>query len=202
MGVDYSLSPEHRHPAALEDVAEALIWIGGNGGAYGLDATRMALGGDSAGANLAIASAIRWRDAGSMDGTIKALLLNYGVYDILSRESYRTYDGDRYMLTADEMAEFWRNYIDGAPEDAGALARPLLADLGGLPAAFLCIAQCDILADENREMARLLKQAGNDVRAEIYRGATHSFLEAASISPLANRALDDASRWLAQRLAS
>ncbi|MGD9810790.1 MAG: alpha/beta hydrolase [Sphingobium sp.] len=200
VGVDYSLAPEHPYPAALNDIAEALDWIGDNGSAHGLDSSRMAIGGDSAGANLAIASALRRRDPVSSDVSVRALLLNYGAFDVLSRESHRRYDGDRYMLTAEEMLDFWNDYIEGPPEEAGAEARPLLADLSELPPTFLCIAECDILADENREMARLLAQAGNDVHAEVYRGATHSFLEAVSISSLANRALDDASRWLAQRL--
>ena len=76
------------------------------------------------------------------------------------------------------------------------LARPLLADLTGMPPTFLCIAECDILADENREMADRLRAAGVAVETKVYRGATHSFLEAVRIAPLADRALEDAAAWL------
>ena len=74
--------------------------------------------------------------------------------------------------------------------------------LRGLPAAFLAIAECDILADQNRLMADRLRAAGVPVEARIYRGATHSFLESVSISALASRAFDDAAQWLRMTLAS
>ena len=70
------------------------------------------------------------------------------------------------------------------------------AELRGLPDTFLTIAECDILADQNRLMADRLRAAGVRVEAHVYRGATHSFLEAMSIAPLAVRAIEDASRWL------
>ena len=97
------------------------------------------------------------------------------------------------------MTDFWVNYL---PSEAASdpLARPLLADLRGLPSTFLCIAECDILADENREMADALAKAGVPVTARIYQGAAHSFLEAVSISPLADRALSEASDWLSETL--
>jgi len=197
LGVDYSLSPEARFPAALDDVTEAVDWLRAEGAAHGIDPHRMALGGDSAGGNLALSTALRLRDAGQ---GVQALLLNYGAFDTEIRASHARYDGDRYMLTADEMVAFWRDYLgdDLAPQDV--LARPLRADPAGLPPTFLCIAECDILADENLEMARRLRARGVDVDARVYRGATHSFLEAASISPLAERAIDEAASWLQSRL--
>jgi acetyl esterase len=100
------------------------------------------------------------------------------------------------MLTVPEMADFWDNYLRDSADERDPLARPLLADLTGMPPTFLCVAECDILADENREMAERLKAAGVEVEAQIYRGATHSFLEAVQIAPLADRALADAAAWL------
>jgi acetyl esterase len=198
VGVDYSLSPEVRFPRALEEIAEVLAWLRAEGTAAGLDATRVAIGGDSAGANLSLASMIRARDRG--EPLVQAMLLNYGAFDEAPRDSHARYGGEGYMLAPDEMDWFWRNYR-GQDRSIDPLAHPLHARLDGLPPAFLCIAECDILADENREMARLLAEAGVEVTAEVYRGATHSFLEAVSISALADRALTEESDWLKRTLA-
>ena len=111
------------------------------------------------------------------------------------------YGGPRFMLTADEMAAFWRDYLR-SPEDAeNPLASPMLADLAGLPPAFLAIAECDILAEQNLLMVERLKAAGVPTRAEVYAGASHSFLEAVAVSPLSARALDEASAWLKEACA-
>ena len=200
VGVDYSLSPEVRFPVALDEAQAVCAWLGEHGAAHGIDAGRLALGGDSAGANLALSTALRLRDAGR---DAAALLLNYGAFDTVERASHARFDGDRFMLTVPEMAAFWENYLgpDGAAREHP-LARPMLADLHGLPPAFLCIAECDILADENRVMADRLRDAGVNVTATVYPGATHSFLEAVEISALADRALGEAADWLRGRLAS
>jgi acetyl esterase len=155
---------------------------------------RYAIGGDSAGANLAVSSTICLRDAG--EALPAALLLNYGAFDGTPRPSFARYgDGDRYMLTGPEMDAFWQDYLGPAPV-ADSLARPLLADLGNLPPTWLCVAQCDVLLDENVEMARRLTEAGADVQLRIYDGATHSFLEAVAISGIARRAIAEAAEWL------
>ena len=198
VGIDYSLSPEARFPVALDEAEAVWAWLGAQGAAHGLDAERLALGGDSAGANLALSTALRLRDARK---GAAALLLNYGAFDTVERASHARFDGDAFMLTSAEMAGFWENYLgpDGTAHDHP-LARPILADLHGLPPTFLCIAECDILADENLFMADRLRDAGVAVTATVYRGATHSFLEAVEISALADRALDDSARWLRDRL--
>lgn len=194
VGVDYSLSPEVRFPVALDEIGAVCAWLRDHGAAYGIDATRIALGGDSAGGNLALSSALKLRDAGH---PVQALLLNYGAFDNVTRTSHARYDGDAFMLTSSEMAEFWENYL--GPSAAAAddpLARPLRADLRDLPPTFLCVAECDILLDENLEMAARLRAAGVAVDARVYPGATHSFLEAVGISALADRAMSEAAGWL------
>jgi acetyl esterase len=192
VGVDYSLSPEHRFPRALDECVEVVSAI--RAGVTGLDPERVAIGGDSAGANLAVATSVRLLASGA--AAPSGMLLNYGAYDRAHTASYRRYDGDRYMLTADEMDGFWRNYLRTEADAGDPLACPLRADLRGLPSAFLAIAECDILADQNRLMADRLRAAGVRVEAHVYRGATHSFLEAMSIAPLAVRAIEEASAWL------
>lgn len=197
VGLDYALSPEHRFPRALEDVDACIHWLRRNGSAFGLSVERLAIGGDSAGGNLSLAATLRLRDRG--ETLPVALLLNYAALDTEPRPSYNRYDGDPYMLNVDEMRDFWINYL-GKPTTDDPYARPLLADLTGLPPVHLCIAECDILADQNTELADRLEAAGVEVSAIVYSGATHSFLEAVSISSCADRAIQDASDWLSSFL--
>ena len=197
IGLDYSLAPEHRFPTPLDDVDACLDWLAEHGRAYGLNTAQVALGGDSAGANLALCATLRRRDRGQPLPC--ALLLNYAALDLKPRASWHRYDGDPYMLGAAEMQDFWRGYLGTATTD-DPYARPLLADLAGLPAAHLCVAECDILLDENIELRDRLQRAGSDVSCKIYPGATHSFLEAARSSKLADRAIGDAAAWLAKQL--
>lgn len=195
VGLDYSLSPEHRFPKALEDIDACLSWLRENGEQFGLKTKRIAIGGDSAGGNLSLATALRLRDRG--DIIPSALILNYAALDTEIRRSYDVYDGEPYMLETDEMKAFWLDYL-GKPTTDDPYARPLLADLQGLPPVHLCIAECDVLLDENLVLEQRLKEAGVEVSSIIYKGATHSFLEAVKSSACANRALEDASLWLAE----
>lgn len=197
IGLDYSLSPEHRYPRALDDVDACVAWLRRDGHAHGLNVDRLAIGGDSAGGNLSLAAALRLRDRG--DELPVALLLNYAALDTEARPSYKRYDGPPYMLFVDEMRDFWINYL-GKPSTDDPYARPLLANLEGLPPVHLCIAECDILADHNLELADRLEATGVKVSSVVYQGATHSFLEAVSISDCADRAIQDAADWLARFL--
>ncbi|MBB3912578.1 alpha/beta hydrolase [Sphingomonas desiccabilis] len=197
-GIDYSLSPEAKYPTALDEVVEALRTLRRDAAAYGVDADALAIGGDSAGANLSVAACLRLRDAG--EPLPRAMLLNYGAFDPVETPSYARYDGPAYMLTIPEMNQFWANYVSDAAALNDPYVAPARANLAELPAALLAIAECDILADANRAMASRLEAAGVPVEMHVYSGATHSFLEAVSVSGLANQALDDAARWLADRL--
>ena len=197
VGVDYSLAPEAKFPRPVEEIVSVARWVRSEGASAGLNPANIAIGGDSAGGNLAVATNLALIAAGQQP--LDAQLLNYGAFDPDPRPSHDHFGGPDYNLTSEEMTDFWVNYL---PPDAASdpLARPLLGDLSGLPPTFLCIAECDILADENWEMAEALEQAGVAVTARSYEGAAHSFLEAVSISPLADRALTEASDWLSQVL--
>ncbi|MHB9879538.1 alpha/beta hydrolase [Pacificimonas sp. ICDLI1SI03] len=194
LGPDYSLSPEAPYPAALEEIGAVLEWVRANAADFGLDGEAVFIGGDSAGANLAIGTALRERDAGRTD--LRGLLLNYGAFDPRPRGSWRLLNGPDYMLADDEMAEFWRNYIGDRQIEHVPYAAPLSADLLGLPPTHFCIPSGDILADENLELAEKLRDAGVAVDVREYPEATHSFLEAVSIAPLAGQALDRSAQWL------
>ena len=200
VGIDYSLSPEAKFPTALNEVVAAIEWLRSEGAAHGITPARLVIGGDSAGANLSVAAALKLRELGRPP--LRSMLLNYGAFSPEPSASFSRYDGPRYMLTVDEMKYFWTNYTRDATDFRDPLAVPLLADLQGLPPALISFAGCDILADGNRAMAARLAAAGIPTEVLVYPGATHSFLEAVSIAPLADRALADAARWLRSQLSA
>ena len=200
LGVDYALSPEAKFPVALEQVETVALWLRSAAADLGLDPDRVAIGGDSAGACLSMAAAIKLRDRGLGD-FLKAMLLAYPVFDTeVSEEADHRYGGETYMLSGAEMAGFWSNYLSGPTDAQNPLARPMLADVAGLPPACLSIAECDILAEQGLAMDARLRAAGVAVKTEVYRGATHSFLEAVSIAPIARKAIDDGADWLREAL--
>lgn len=201
VGVDYALSPEAKYPVALDQVTAAVDWVAAEGRGVGLDPARVALGGDSAGANLALSTAIRLRDAGRGDA-IKALLLAYGFFDASTdSQSHRAHGAAGALLSNEELRGFAENYVGGTGREDDPLAFPARAALHDLPPAFHIVAELDPLADSDREVAARQRLAGGEVEARTYAGATHSFLEAVSIAPLAARALQESAEWLAARLA-
>ena len=194
IGIDYSLSPESKFPVALEECAAALDWIAAQADALNLDAGRVLIGGDSAGANLSVATCLLQRQRGT--SLPVGMVLNYGAFSPDHLPSYARFGVDGFSLECEEMDAFWADYVDSADQLADPLVAPLRADLTGLPPAFLAIAECDILADCNHAFAEKLAAANVPVEAVTYRGATHSFLEAVSIAPLAARAFDEQAAWI------
>jgi acetyl esterase/lipase len=200
IGVDYALSPERKFPVALEQVVDVVDWLAKRGAKFQIDAARLAIGGDSAGANLSVAACLMRRDQNSVP-PLAAMVLNYGAYvSRCSENACRRFGGPDYMLGCEEMAGYWRNYMRTDADADNPLCCPLLAELGGLPPAFLAVAECDVLAEQNLEMARRLQVAGVPTRSVTYPGASHSFIEAMSIAGISNQALADASAWLKQVL--
>lgn len=200
IGVDYSLSPEVKFPVAQRQVAEVVRWTRRQGAELGIDANRIALGGDSAGGNLAITTALRLRDEGEPNA-VRAVVTNYAVTDTHSApDALRRYGHEGYMLGADEMVGFWNNYLTSPDEARNPLVCPVHADLRGLPPVFMVIPECDILTEQNWRLADRLEQAGVQVTPSFYPGASHSFLEAMSIAAISNRAIADTARWLRQAL--
>lgn len=196
IGVDYALSPERKFPVALEQVADVVSQLAAGDGELGIDAGRIAIGGDSAGANLSVATCLLLRDQ-APELPVCAMLLNYGAFvSQCSDDACRRFGGPEYMLGCEEMIRYWRNYMRSDEDAQNPLVCPLLASLDGLPPAFLAIAECDVLAEQNLEMARRLGAAGVPVRRVVYPGASHSFIEAMSIAAVSDRALGEASGWL------
>jgi len=202
IGVEYALSPEARFPVALEQVIDVVGWLETAAPGLGVDPARIAIGGDSAGGNLSLTTCLALRDQGR-GGVIAAMVLNYPVVDRTpAREDADRFGGPAYMLTTEEMEQFWVNYLADPEDGRNPLANPALADLAGLPPVFIAIAECDLLAGQGAAIARRLEAAGVPVRAVSYAGACHSFLEAVAIASIADRALNDTAAWLAEQLAA
>ncbi len=200
IGVEYSLAPEFKFPCQLNEISAVIDWLHSDQPDLGIDPARLAIGGDSAGANLAMATALKLRDEGR-PAEISALILNYGAFDAdIIRESHSLFTSDEYTLNTEEMFMFWDNYLASESDRKNPLAAPINARLSALPPAFMVIAGCDILRDENLLMAQKLKDAGVDVDARLYPGAVHSFLEAVEVAQLSGKALADTCVWLKKTL--
>lgn len=200
IGVDYALSPEAKFPYALKQVVDVVRWLHANAPALDLDERRLAIGGDSAGANLAAATALALRDAGAGQ-LLRAMLLIYGCFtDQSSPEAVAGFGAEGNLLTSVEMDSFWVNYLERREDAQQPLAAPLHARLDGLPPAFLIAGQCDLLAEQSQAFAAALRAAGVEAQLNEYPGATHSFLEAMSIAAVADRAIGDGAAWLRERL--
>lgn len=204
IGVDYPLSPEARYPIALNQVLALIDWLAGEGAAItGVDPARIAIGGDSAGGNLSVATALRLRDRGTPD-MLRGLLLNYGAFGLeCSDEAEMRFGGPGSVLDRAEVDYYFGNYVGAEGlANADSYVAPLLADLADLPPAFLAIPECDILSEQSHAMALRMESAGVDVSSIIYPGATHSFLEAMSIASVARRAIADGAAWVKDVLAA
>jgi acetyl esterase len=171
LSVDYRLAPEHPYPAAVEDARAAVAWAAGAGARQlGTDPSRVVVGGDSAGANLATVAARHERDA------VRAQLLVYPALDAaMDSDSYREF-ADGPLLGRRDMERCWELYLDGA-DGAEPDASPLQADdLAGVAPAFIAVAGHDVLRDDGLRYAEALRAAGADVIVERYDDMVHSFL--------------------------
>jgi acetyl esterase len=173
---DYRLSPEHTYPAALEDCLAGWQWLRNNAPALHIDPNRIAIAGDSAGANLALALCLTERDAGRALPVASALLYGCFAPDI-ETESRARYGTGQYGLTGSRMDWYWANYLGAHKPAPPYLATPFHADLHGLPPHFIGIAECDVLADENRLLADRLRDAGAQLDLQIWPKLTHGCLQ-------------------------
>jgi acetyl esterase len=200
VGLDYALAPEAPYPRALDQVVALARWLRRHAPGHGLDGERLALGGDSAGGSLSFGAALRLRDAGELD-VVKAVLCLYGGFTPhCSPAALQRYGRPSDMLSGQEVREFWNLYIGHERDKRDPYLSPLLADLRGLPPAFVQSGECDVVTEQNLQMAGHLLAAGVDVRAKVYPGAPHSFIEAVAVSDTARDAIDDGARWLREVL--
>ena len=173
VSVDYRLAPEHRAPAAHEDMYTALVWAAEHSAEYGGDPTTLVVAGDSAGGNLAATVALAARDRSGPP--IAAQLLLYPVIDDdFDTESYRRF-GSGYYNTAAAMRWYWQQYAPHGTDDAR-LVPTRANSLAGLPPAVLITAELDPPCTSGDTYAQLLSEAGVTVRHRRYDGLFHGFL--------------------------
>lgn len=191
VSVDYRLAPEHKFPAAAEDSYAATEWVATHAAELGIDVSRIAVGGDSAGGNLATVVSQMARDRGR-PGIVFQLLI-YPATDMRLGAASIDENAHAPVLTKAAMVWFVDHYLNGDQDRINPLASPLLAaDLRGLPPAFVLTAECDPLRDEGEEYGRRLEAAG--VRAEVrrYEGMPHGFFSFAAGLDTGRRAFGDA----------
>jgi acetyl esterase len=200
LGFDYRLAPEHPFPAGMEDVLAAIAFAEAGGLGQSVDPKAIALAGDSAGANLALAALIARRETGKRMPSTAALF--YGCYaPDFSTESHARLGDGSYLLSTERMRWYWRNFVgqrDGA--EPGSLAAPLHADLSGLPPLYLNAAGLDPLLDDTLNLSCRLAAAGAQFRLDVVPGVVHGFLRMARDLPAARGALAAAGAYLAERL--
>ena len=193
--VDYRLMPEHRFPAAHEDMVAAFRWAAANADALGIDGARLALGGDSAGANLALGAALALRDAGGPAPCV--LLLHYGAYDTdTTSASWQRFGQGAAGLSVASAEWLWENYLTDPAQRRDWRAAPLLAEMRGLPPALLTIGTLDPLLDQNEALAAKLTAAGVPCRLLRYEGLNHGFIRYGRLVAAVRRCLDDSAALL------
>ena len=185
IAVDYRLAPEHKFPAAVTDSYAATAWVASNAKKLGIDPKRIAVGGDSAGGNLAAVVSLKSRDE---DGPAIALqVMVYPVTDLssFSTPSYQEF-GENHYLTKSEMEWFRSHYLRSMEDARDPHASPLLVpDLSELPSALIITAECDPLRDEGEAYAKRLANDGVPVTYTRYPGMIHPFFSLSGAIPQA-----------------
>ena len=198
VSVDYRLAPEHKFPVPLNDCYAATEWVAKNIQNFNGDPSRLAIGGDSAGGNLAIGVTLLAKEKGFPN--FKAQVLVYPVTQYaFDTPSYQKYQKN-YYLTRDQMKWFWSLYLNNPEEGKNPLASPLLAkDVAKLPAALIVQAEFDPLFDEGHEYGQRLEQAGIPVTFKVY-PSIHVFFSMSNQLDVSKVALQDVSLFLKKNL--
>jgi acetyl esterase len=200
VSVDYRLAPEHKFPAAVTDARAALHWVVDHAEGLGADPARLAVGGDSAGGNLAAVVAQVARDEGGPP--IAFQLLVYPVTDLRGGHASRVENGKGYLLTTEVMQWFEEQYLNDDTDRTDPRASPLLAaSFAGLPRALVITAEYDPLRDEGDEYAQRLQADGVEVAHHRYDGAVHGFFQLSATTDIGRRAVEEAGAALRTALA-
>jgi acetyl esterase len=195
ISVDYRLAPEHKFPAAVEDAMTATQWIADHGKSLGIDASRLLVGGDSAGGNLAAVIAIAARDGNGP--VISGQVLIYPATDFAMTHPSHGEPETSILLTHSVIRWFRDHYLKGTADIHDWRASPARAStLIGLPPAFVLTAGADPLRDEGDEYARRLKEAGVAVTYRNFPGQFHGFFTMGKLLQQANIAASEIGVWL------
>jgi len=198
VSVDYRLAPEHPFPASVDDCWAVLEWVAANGAELGGDPPRIAVGGDSAGGNLAALMAIKARDAGI---SLRHQLLVYPVTDLTLSFPSIDENAEGYLLTKDSMVWFVNHYLGGADPKDPNISPYYVDDVSAVAPANVLTAEFDPLRDEGEAYADRLKDAGVAVEMKRYDGMIHGFYGLGSITPVADEAIATSAARLRAALA-
>jgi len=192
ISVDYRLAPEHKFPAGPEDCYAATKWVADNAHSLNVGQNRLAVGGDSAGGNLAAAVALMARDRGGPKLAFQLLIYpaTNCADDTPSQLEFAQVSPD-YILSRADMEWFWGHYL-GPNDKSNPIACPALASkLANLPPAFVLTAEVDPLRDEGEAYAEALRRAGVTVKLKRYNGVCHGFFSMASMIDKGRQAVAD-----------
>lgn len=174
VSVDYRLAPEHKFPAAVEDCYSATKWVAENAEEIGVDASKLFVGGDSAGGNLAAAVSIMARDRG--EDLVKQQILIYPAVNLFTVMPSIYEFGENPVLDFQIMNWFSRQYLEKREDALNPLASPIFADLSDLPPALIITAEYDPLRDEGELFGHMLRKAGVEASVVRFRGVLHGFI--------------------------
>lgn len=201
VSVDYRLAPEHKFPAGPEDSYAALLWAAANAGALGGDPSRLAVAGDSAGANHACALALMARDRGGP--ALRGVVNLYGSCTYPDRDTASAREfAEGPILRQDDIGWFWEQYLSDPSEGDDYRASPMrAASHADLPPHFIATAECDPSRDDSEDYAAMLQAAGVAVECRRHAGMVHGFASWVGFLPGAQTALRDAAAFLQRRFA-
>src|SRR6516162_7599247 len=185
LSVDYRLSPEHRFPVAFEEMVAMVRLAAHEGAEFGIDPTRLAVGGDSAGANLALAAALAVRDAGQRE--LGFMLLIYGCFSTDTESPSWQRFGQGAGLSQTQMRWIWETYLERPEQRDDWRASPIVASL-------------DPLLDDSHRLAARLKEAGVPHELTVYEGINHGFIRYGRLIATARRAISDCAAALRKAL--
>src|SRR5271165_1342769 len=189
LSVDYKLAPEHRFPVAFDEMVAMIRLAAREGAGFGIDPRRLAVGGDSAGANLALAAALALRDAG--ERALSFQLLIYGCYSTDTESASWQRFGRGAGLSQTQMRWIWETYLERPEQQRDWRAAPILAEPAGLPPAYLIVGSLDPLRDDSEALAARLKKAGVPCELTVYDGINHGFIRYGRLIATARRAIGD-----------
>jgi len=198
LSVDYRLSPEYRFPVAFDEMVAMVRLAAREGAGFGIDPARLAVGGDSAGANLALAAGLALRDAG--ERTLCFMLLIYGCFSTDTESPSWQLFGQGAGLSQTQMRWIWETYLERTEQRDDWRAAPMLANLAGLPAAHLIVGSLDPLLDDSARLAARLKEAGVPCELMIYHGINHGFIRYGRLIATARRAIGECAAALSKAL--
>ena len=196
LSVDYRLAPENPFPAAVEDAFAAVQHVAREGAKLGLDPSRIAVGGDSAGGNLAAVSAIMARDAGI---PLRAQILIYPATDFCGGHPSHEECAEGFLLTRESIDWFSTNYVDPCHHRDWRVSPLCAPDHSRLAPALVIVGEFDPLRDESRAYAERLKAAGTETSFHLYPGMIHAFINLGGLISVADDALEQVAAMLAKR---